>query len=105
MIQDHIEGVALEGGAKLTKWLPQIGGESWWRFYVFDQLTVTQQRALDPTAGRLEDLDPAALFRVLARNWAELCNHKALTGLQRTGFKYVKEVQDIRNDLSHKPIG
>lgn len=105
MIQDHIEGVALEGSAKLTKWLPQIGGESWWRFYVFDQLTVTQQRALDPTAGRLEDLDPAALFRVLARNWAELCNHKALTGLQRTGFKYVKEVQDIRNDLSHKPIG
>ena len=105
MIHDHIEGVALEGGVKLTEWLPKIGGESWWRFYVFDQLTVTQQRALDPAAGQLGDLDPAALFRVFARNWAELCNHKALTGLQRSGFKYVKEVQDIRNDLSHKPIG
>ena len=104
MIQNFLDRTASEICKKLELWLPEIGGQEWWRFYVFDQLSISQQRVLLPDEGRLDELDAAGLLRVLSKNWGELSNHKAITGIKMSGLKFVREVQDIRNDLAHKKI-
>jgi hypothetical protein len=104
MIQSLFDRAALEVCRRLEIWLPEIGGPKWWQFYVYDQLSISQQRVLLSTEGRLDELDAAGLLRVLARNWGELSNHKTITGIKKSGFKFVKEVQDIRNELAHKKI-
>lgn len=104
-IQVFLDNTAKEVLLKLQIWLPEIGGENWWKFYVYNQLAVTQQGSLSPEDGKLEWLDPSAILRVLAKNWAELCNHKSLTNLKMSGLKYAREAQDIRNQLAHQKVG
>lgn len=104
MIESFFDRSALEVCRKLDAWLPEIGGEKWWQFYVYDQLSISQQRVLLSTQGSLGDLDAAGLLRVLSKNWAELSNHKAVTGLKKSGLKFAREAQDIRNELAHKKI-
>jgi molecular chaperone DnaK len=104
MIQSFFDRATLEVCRKLEVWLPEVGGQKWWQFYVYDQLSISQQRVLLSTDGRLDELDAAGLLRVLARNWHELSNHKAITGIKKNGFKFVKEAQDIRNELAHKKV-
>jgi molecular chaperone DnaK len=89
---------------RLAVWLPAVGGDTWWKFYVFLQLSLPQQKLLSEIEGSIADLDAAAVFRVLSRNWKELSNHQ-MTGLRATGFKYAKEALDIRNELAHMRVG
>ena len=104
MIQSFFDRATLEVCRKLEAWLPEVGGQKWWQFYVYDQLSISQQRVLLSTDGRLDELDAAGLLRVLARNWYELSNHKTITGIKKNGLKFVKETQDIRNELAHKKV-
>lgn len=104
MIENFFDRAAVEVCKKLEVWLPEIGGHKWWQFYVYDQLSISQQRVLLSTEGRLNELDAAGLLRVLSRNWGELSNHKAVTGIKKNGLKFVREAQDIRNELAHKKI-
>jgi len=99
-----LKEIAILGSEKLTIWLPIIGGDNWWKFYVYQQLSIPQQKALQETSGSINELDSAAIFRVLSKNWSELCNHQNITNLRREGVKYAKEAIEIRNYLSHLPI-
>jgi molecular chaperone DnaK len=103
-LQVFLKEIAILGSEKLTIWLPTIGGDNWWKFYVYQQLSIPQQKALQETSGSINELDSAAVFRVLTRNWSELCNHQNITNLRREGIKYAKEAIEIRNYLSHLPI-
>ncbi len=103
-INTILQEIALEASKKLAIWLPEIGKKNWWRNYVYDQLSISQQRILNEEHGTLSELDSAAIFRVLARNWPELSLHRNITGLKKTGLKYVREAQDIRNQLAHIPV-
>ncbi len=89
---------------RLALWLPAVGGDAWWKFYVFQQLSIPQQKLLSDTEGSINELDSSAVFRVLSRNWKELSNHR-MTGLKASGHKYAKEALDIRNELAHMPVG
>lgn len=103
-IHFFLNQVAKLAAVRLAEWLPLIGGDNWWKFYVYHQLSVPQQKSLAQTEGSISELDPAAVFRVLSRNWRELSNHP-MTGLKASGFKYAKEALDIRNELAHLPVG
>jgi molecular chaperone DnaK len=99
-----LKEIAILGSEKLSVWLPTIGGDNWWKFYVYQQLSIPQQKALQETSGSINELDSAAIFRVLSKNWSELCNHHNITNLRRDGIKYAKEAIEIRNYLSHLPL-
>ena len=103
-IQKLLGDVANVAAGRLASWLPSVGGEAWWKFYVYEQLSIPQQKSVAKTDGSIADLDAAAVFRVLSRNWRELSNHPT-TGLKSAGFKYAKEALDIRNELAHLPVG
>jgi molecular chaperone DnaK len=104
-IQNLLDKTAKEVLIKLQDWLPEIGGQNWWKFYVYNQLATTQQEALPAEDGKLEWLDSSSIFRVLSKNWSELCNYKSLTNLKMNGLKYAREAQDIRNVLAHQKVG
>jgi len=104
-IQYFLEKTSFEICKQLNSWLPVIGGDNWWRFYVYDQLSVGQQRNVSQETGSLSDFDLQALLRVLMKNWPELCNHREQTNLKRSGLTYVREVIDIRNEWAHKKVG
>lgn len=78
--------------------LPRIS-ENWWREYVVDRLSFQQQRmVLERGHARLDQLDFAALLRVLDQNWYELSNELSLP---REGRSWVKELQTVRNKWAH----
>lgn len=103
-LQNLLEEIAKLAVHRMSEWLPAIGGDRWWKFYVYDQLSIPQQRIISEADGKLSDLDAAAIFRILGKNWKELSNHRH-TGLKSSDFKFVKEAGDIRNELAHMPIG
>jgi len=103
-LQAFLNEIAQLGADRLSDWLPTIGGDNWWKFYVYQQLSIQQQKAILETSGSINQLDSAAIFRVLAKNWSELSNHRNITNLRRDGIKYAKEAIEIRNYLSHLPI-
>lgn len=103
-IQRLLGDIAKLSADRLAIWLPAVGGDSWWKFYVFQQLSLPQQKSISDSDGSIAELDAAAVFRVLSRNWRELSNHR-MTGLKAGAFKYAKEALDIRNELAHMPVG
>jgi molecular chaperone DnaK len=103
-VQKLLSDVANLVADRLAVWLPTVGGDDWWKFYVYQQLSIPQQKALPHSEGSLAELDTAAVFRVLIKNWRELSNHQ-ITGLKAAGIKYAKEALDIRNELAHMPLG
>jgi len=104
-IQSLLAEVSLVAIERLDNWLPTIGGENWWKFYVYDQLSIPQQRVLQENSGNLKELDIASVLKVLSKNWLELSNHKNLTSLRPDTYKYAKEAIDIRNTLAHLSVG
>jgi ATP-dependent helicase HepA len=73
--------------------------EDWWRKHVLDRLSFQQQRMVQERGHRtLQQLDFAALLRVLDQNWYEL---SSLLGLPREGRTWVKELQTVRNKWAH----
>ena len=85
----------------LSKHLPAISDE-WWEKHVVDRLSFQQQRMVQERNYRkLEQLDLAALLRVLDQNWFELSGSLRLP---REGRHWVKELQTVRNKWAHASI-
>lgn len=85
----------------LSAHLPAISDE-WWEKHVVDRLSFQQQRMVqERNYGRLEQLDLAALLRVLDQNWFEL---SGILRLPREGRHWVKELQTVRNKWAHASI-
>ena len=82
----------------LASKLPDLSAD-WWQRNVLDRLSFQQQRTVQERGHHtLQQLDFAALLRVLDQNWYELSS--ALT-LPREGRTWVKELQIVRNKWSH----
>jgi len=73
--------------------------EDWWHKHVENRLSFQQQRMVQERGLKsLEQLDLAALLRVLDQNWYELSQP---LNLPREGRNWVKELQTIRNKWAH----
>ena len=82
----------------LNEHLPALSS-NWWHRNVLNCLTPPQlQTAQDRGFSKLEDLDFAALLKVLDRNWYELRQNY---NLSREGQVWIKELQSIRNKWAH----
>lgn len=82
----------------LSAQLPALS-EDWWNIHVVDRLSFQQQRMVEERGFKsLQQLDFAALLRVLDQNWYELSNK---LGLPREGRTWVKEMQTVRNKWAH----
>lgn len=78
--------------------LPKLSPE-WWQKHVVDRLSFQQQRmVLERGYKTLQQLDFAALLRVLDQNWYELSR---TVNLHREGRSWVKELQAVRNRWAH----
>ena len=76
--------------------------DDWWEKHVVDRLSFQQQRMVQEHGfTRLEQLDLAALLRVLDQNWFELSGDFRLP---REGRNWVKELQTVRNKWAHASI-
>jgi ATP-dependent helicase HepA len=81
--------------------LPKLSQE-WWRGNVKDKLSYQQQRMVEEKGiSRLEQLDLAALLRVMDQNWFELQNS---LNLPFEGRNWVKEMQSVRNRWAHLSV-
>ena len=81
--------------------LPALG-ESWWKTYVEDRLSFQQQRTVrERGLTTLEQLDFAALLRILDQNWYELSQS---LNLPREGRTWIKELQGVRNRWAHLSV-
>jgi hypothetical protein len=82
----------------LGKTLPTIK-DDWWQKHVLDKLSFQQQRILsERNQNSLDQLDFAALVRVLDQNWYEISN---AVQLPREARSVVKELQSVRNKWAH----
>ena len=93
-----IRTATVELAAVLATHLPALG-KAWWETHVVDRLSFQQQRTVEERGlANLEQLDFAALLRILDQNWYELS--QALT-LPREGRTWVRELQSVRNRWAH----
>ena len=84
----------------LSKSLPTIT-EDWWQSLVIDKLTFQQKSfAQNLPIDALDQLDLAALLRVLDQNWYEISSKH---NLSKDSRNWLKEAQSIRNRWSHAP--
>ena len=82
----------------LSAHLPALG-EDWWKKHIEDRLSFQQQRMVrERGLTTLEQLDFAALLRVLDQNWCELSQ---VLNLPREGRTWVRELQTVRNRWAH----
>lgn len=86
--------------AVLAADLPRLS-DDWWQEQVIAKLSF-QQRGFTQTAriNRLDQLDLAALLRILDQNWYEISLHRSIPVAVRN---WVKEAQTIRNRWAHAP--
>ena len=78
--------------------LPNLSPD-WWQRHVLDRLSFQQQRvALELRFTTLQQLDFAALMRILDQNWYELSNEIVQGREART---WIKELQTVRNKWAH----
>ena len=84
--------------AFLSTHLPSLGPQ-WWTTHVEAQLTVPQQRRVrERGLTKLEQLDFAALLRIVDRNWFELSQ---TAKPPREGRDWIRELQTVRNRWAH----
>ena len=97
-MMDLLRRASSDLSAFLTENLPKLS-EKWWQAHVIDRLSFQQQRtATERGITSLDQLDFAALLRVLDQNWHELS--QAL-GWSHDGRNWVKELQTVRNKWAH----
>jgi SNF2 family DNA or RNA helicase len=78
--------------------LPKLS-QDWWQGQVKSKLSYQQQRMVEEKRiTKLEQLDLAALLRVLDQNWFDL---QGSLGLPFEGRNWVKEMQSVRNKWAH----
>ena len=89
---------AIELADFLSKHLPSLSRD-WWKSHVENRLSFHQQRRVrERGLKKLEQLDFAALLRLLDQNWYELSQ---MLNLPREGRTWVKELQTVRNKWAH----
>ena len=82
----------------LRERLPALSAQ-WWKEHVHSRLSFQQQRYVDKNGiTELEDLDMAALLRILDQNWYELSRDGKLSRNQRS---LIKELQSVRGKWMH----
>ncbi len=82
----------------LATQLPALSPD-WWQKHVVDRLSFQQQRIVQERGhASLQQLDLAALLRVLDQNWYELSSKLPLPREART---WLKELQSVRNKWAH----
>jgi hypothetical protein len=98
VMNELIRAATAELAQFLALKLPSLSGD-WWREHVVDRLSFQQQRMVQERGFRtLQQLDFAALLRVLDQNWYDLCGaHR----LPREGRTWVRELQTVRNKWAH----
>ena len=97
-MHDLIRIATRELVAFLSTRLPTLGPR-WWTTHVEDQLTHPQQQWVRERGhSRLDQLDFAALQRIVDRNWFELSQ---TADLPREGRNWVRELQSVRNRWAH----
>ncbi len=97
-MHDMIHTATIELASALARHLPTLGAE-WWQKKVVDRLSFQQQRAVEERGlTKLEQLDLAALLRILDQNWYELSSALAWP---REGRSWVRELQSVRNRWAH----
>lgn len=78
--------------------IPKLS-EDWWQSRVKGKLSYQQQRLVEEKRiEKLEQLDLAALLRILDQNWYEL---QGVLNLPFEGRNWVKEMQSVRNKWAH----
>lgn len=83
----------------LGRTLPTIDPDGWWRSSVLQKLSSSQTRRIQEKGlTTLDELDLAALLRVLDANWHSLSQAFPLDMEQR---HYAKEMSTIRNRWAH----
>lgn len=84
----------------LAESLPQLSNY-WWKELVLDKLTYQQQGFVKSShLASLDQLDLAALLRILDQNWFEISR---LLDLPSATRNWIKETQSIRNRWAHAP--
>ncbi len=74
-------------------------GPKWWTTHVEERLTgPQQQRVRERNLTRLDQLDFAALLRIIDQNWFELSQ---VAQLPREGRDWVRELKTVRNKWAH----
>ena len=97
-MHELIRVATAELAAFLVTHLPTLG-EDWWKTHVAQRLSFHQQRTVEERGlAKLEQLDCAALLRILDQSWYELS--QALN-LPREGRTWVRELQGVRNRWTH----
>lgn len=97
-MSELIQIATTELAAFLAKHLPAFGG-GWWKAHVEVRLSFQQQRTVqERRITALEQLDLAALLRILDQNWHEL---SPMINLPREGRTLVRELQAVRNRWAH----
>lgn len=100
--QNSINSLMQIGSTELARFLkvnlPSLV-DDWWQQLVVNRLTYQQERMVHERGFKtLEQLDFAALLRVIDQNWYEL---STLLFLPREGRNWVKELQNARNRWAH----
>ena len=97
-MHDLIRIATRELASFLATHLPTLGPQ-WWTTHVEEELTYTQQRWVrERGLTRLDQLDLAALLRIINRNWSELAR---TANLPREGQDWAREFQNVRNKWAH----
>ena len=79
--------------------LSQICHDGWWPKCVVGKLSFQQRQQIERWGiSRLDQLDLAALLRILDQNWFELAD---LRKWPYEGRNFVKEMQTVRNRWAH----
>lgn len=99
-----MNSLLLTSAGAICSWLavqlPKLG-DDWWKDSVIQRLTFQQQRSVEERRiSSLQELDLAALLRVLDQNWREIA---AIVTLPRDARNWVKEIQGVRNRWAHAP--
>ncbi|PLX85598.1 MAG: helicase [Desulfuromonas sp.] len=82
----------------LSVQLPELA-DDWWNKHVVGRLSFQQQRMVENRGFKtLQELDFAALLRIMDQNWFELSN---TLNLPREGRTWLKELQTVRNKWAH----
>ncbi|MGD9638744.1 MAG: helicase-related protein [Alphaproteobacteria bacterium] len=72
---------------------------NWWEKSVIERLSFQQQRIIrEKNVKSLEQLDFAALLRILDQNWYEITS---IINLPREARNWLKELQNVRNKWAH----
>lgn len=102
MSREPLGGLTQQLHSILAKHLPQLA-KNWWQSLVLDKLTFQQQTfAQQRNYNSLDQLDLAALLRIIDQNWYDLSQKISLSGSARN---WLKEAQSIRNRWAHAPVG